>query len=192
VRRAIADGSFEPRLEAGWEAIADPLVALLLERGPRRGRGWIGRRAAAFLHPLAEGRSRLATVPTPFVPHALARLNDLGPRPRIPGAPHIVLAPGALAEAVAARSAAAAQLPREHAHALDESRRGLREHWRVESRWRPASGSTGTRAIEVLDTEAGLWLVVPDDPTVELWPTTPTNVFRALCEIAPYDHDVAA
>ena len=59
---AIADGSFEPRLEAGWEAIADPLVALLLERGPRRGRGWIGRRAAAFLHPLADGRSRLATL----------------------------------------------------------------------------------------------------------------------------------
>ena len=26
----------------------------------------------------------------------------------------------------------------------------------------------------------------------ELWQTRPTNVFRALCEIVPYDHEVAA
>jgi hypothetical protein len=29
----------------------------------------------------------------------------------------------------------------------------------------------------------GYGLVIRDDPTVELWPTTPTAVFRALCDL---------
>ena len=51
----------------------------------------------------------------------------------------------------------------------------------------PGHDASSRHALET----RGLWLVVPDDPTVEQWPTTPTAVFRACSEILPYDHEVA-
>lgn len=71
------------------------------------------------------------------------------------------------------------------------SRSGLREHWLVRTRWDPAPGALAGRVLEVLDTEDGYWLVVPDDPTVELWPTTPTMVFRSLAGLFPMAAEVA-
>jgi len=47
------------------------------------------------------------------------------------------------------------------------------------------------RVLEVLDTDGGYWLVIPDAPTVELWPTTPTAVFRALGQIFPLRDELA-
>ena len=44
--------------------------------------------------------------------------------------------------------------------------------------------------LEVIDTDGGYWLVIPDDPTVELWPTTPTRVYRALCDLFPTSDEV--
>ena len=35
-----------------------------------------------------------------------------------------------------------------------------------------------------------MWLAVPDGPDVELWPTTPTTVFRLLCGILPQEHEL--
>jgi hypothetical protein len=40
-------------------------------------------------------------------------------------------------------------------------------------------------AVEVLDTDGGHWLVVCDGPRVELWPVSPTPVFRGPSRLFP-------
>jgi uncharacterized protein (DUF2267 family) len=69
---------------------------------------------------------------------------------------------------------------------------GLREHWRVETHWAPAEGEPGRRAVEVLDTDDALWRVVADGGAVELWPSSPTAVFRELTRLLPRDAELAA
>jgi hypothetical protein len=69
---------------------------------------------------------------------------------------------------------------------------GRRAHWRLEARWTPAPASPGLRTVEVLDTDGGVWLVVPDAGDVELWPSTPTTVFRQLCALLPRADELAA
>ena len=111
------------------------------------------------------------------------RLNDVGPGPRA-------------RSRAAHRRAARRSWPRrsppatrpalrldddEQAEAFAAVIAGLREHWRVATRWEPDGG----RDLEVLDTEDGYWLVVPDDPTVELWPVTASAVLAGLCDLFP-------
>jgi hypothetical protein len=129
-------------------------------------------------------------MPVLFLPDALARLNDVAPRPRIDPALTIALEPGALATALATRTTAGAALDGDADAVLARTLEGLREHWRIESRWQPAEGSAGVRAVEVVDSDAGMWLVIPSDPTVELWPTTPTTVFRLIAGLFPRDDEL--
>jgi hypothetical protein len=183
---ALAGGALHPRLDAARTVIQRPVAELWLERGDRRGRGWIAGGLSVLLHPLGDGRLRLITVRSPLIVDALVRLNDVGPRPRFEPAIRISLAPGELAEALAtrdprrARPAGAGQTA-----AFERVVGGLREHWRVAATWEPAEGALAGRDLEVLDTEDGYWLVIPDDPTVELWPTTPTAVYRSLAGLLP-------
>jgi hypothetical protein len=183
------DGTAHPALRWSLDAIAGARVALVMERGERRGYGWVGPHGhTALVLPHPDGRRRLMSVRTQFVPDALVRVNGLGPRPRVEPAVRIRLSVPDLAAALATRDASAAQV--DEPEALRGLLAALREHWRVEARWEPADGSTGVRAVEVLDTEEGVWMVVPDDPSVELWPSTPTAVFRAICGLLPFDHEV--
>lgn len=46
------------------------------------------------------------------------------------------------------------------------------------------------RSLEVLDSDAGLWLLVAEDPGLELWPATPTEIFRLLCGLFPDDREL--
>jgi hypothetical protein len=142
-------------------------------------------------HPLRDGRARITALPPALVIDALVRLNDLGPRTRVESTVRIATAPGPLAAALAERTAAHVTLPdSDQAAALADLIGGLREHWRVTVAWDPAEGALDGRRLEVLDTDGGYWLVIPDDPTVELWPTTPTAVFRALCDLFPLPSEV--
>ncbi|MDA0137580.1 hypothetical protein [Solirubrobacter deserti] len=187
----LVDGALHPRLQAAREIVRAPLAELWMERGDRRGRGWVSPRGSVLAHPLPDGRMRLVTVRTPLVIDALVRLNDVGPRPRFEPAIRIAVAPAALAEALAAREAVRAGIADpQQAAAFERVVAGLREHWRVSATWEPADGALGGRDIEVLDTEDGYWLVIPDDPTVELWPATPTAVFRGLCGLLPTFEEV--
>jgi hypothetical protein len=188
---ALPGGALHPSLEQARRVIGEPLTELWLERGDRRGRGWVAAGGSVLLHPLPDGRLRLVSVPSGLIVDALVRLNDVGPRPRAEPAVRIALTAGALAEALAARDASRAGLsdPDQRA-ALDRLVRGLREHWRVAAAWTPADGAVGGRQLEILDTESGYWLIVPDDPTIELWPTTPTAVFRGLCGLFPTDKEM--
>jgi hypothetical protein len=173
--------------EAGRAAMRAPVCELALARGERRGRGWVGPATAGLEVPGPAGSTRHVQLPPRFLPDALARLNDLSPRPRWEPAERLRFSAGELAEILASRDAARAALI---AGATGERLvRALREHWSVVATWAPAPGSTGVRIVEVVDTAEGLWLVVPDDPGVELWPTTPAAVFRLLCALLPRDDE---
>jgi hypothetical protein len=186
---AIVDGAPHPSLEPALQAVEQALCRMRLERGERTGAVWASPAVCAILVP-QEGRLRLSSFPTLFLPDALARVNDLGPRPRIEPARTIAIAPGDLANAIATRSAAGAGLPEDERELLQTTLDGLREHWRVEARWEPSPESPGVRVVEVVDTDAGMWSVIPDGSRVELWPTTPTKVFRALGGLLPRDHEI--
>ena len=182
----LQDGELHPRLAALRAAVADARIQVLLERGDRRGRGWLGPAGAAIAHPLADGRVRLLMLSAAYFVDALVRLNDVGPRPRVEPAVRIAAPPGELAAALAARDPHRLRLADgEQASAFADLVAGLREHWSVAVSWEPADGKIAGRRLEVLDTDGGYWLVVPDDPTVELWPTTPTEVFRGICNLFP-------
>jgi hypothetical protein len=64
---------------------------------------------------------------------------------------------------------------------------GFRARWEVVVRWLPAPGSTGRRAMHVVDTETTLWAVEPGGTGLMVWPTTPTAVWRLL----PRDGELA-
>ena len=165
---------------------------LQIERGGRRGRGWIGPGAAVLAHPLPDGRGRVVTVGVALMVDALVRLNDVGPRP-VPEGPRIRCSPGPLAQALAVREPGRAAIA-DPAQAAEFARlvSALREHWRVAVHWDPAENALSGRDIEVLDTDRGYWLVVPDGPGVELWPSTATDVFRGLCQLFPLPTEVHA
>ena len=166
--------------------MSQPLCTLELARGGRTATGTVGPQAARIEVPGQE-----IVVPPDFVPEALARLNDVGPRPRPEGAGRLRVSVAGLAAALATRDAAAAELTGPDDDALRTILAALRDHWRVEARWAAAEGSPGVRVVEVLDTDAGMWLVVPDGEHVELWPSTPTTVFRQLCALLPRDAELA-
>jgi hypothetical protein len=189
----LPGGRLHPRLAAARAAIAGSIVDILLERGPRRGRGWLAPGEAVLVHPLPDDRVRLVGVSPPLIVDALVRLNDVGPRPRYAPAIKVAVEPGELAEVLATGDPSRATVEEgEPQRALESIAAGLREHWKVTARWEPAEGALPGRALEVLDTDDGYWLVIPDPPTVELWPTTPTAVFRSLAQLFPLTHEIAA
>lgn len=188
----MPDGALHPRLAAVRAAMAGSVVDLLLERGPRRGRGWLAPGEAVLLHPLPDDRVRLVAVSPPLIVDALVRLNDVGPRPRYAPAVKVALEPGELAEVLATGDPSRATVEDGEAErALASIAGGLREHWKVTARWAPAEGALPGRELEVIDTDGGYWLVIPDAPTVELWPTTPTAVFRSLAQLFPLSHEIS-
>lgn len=150
---------------------------LTLTRGDRRARATVGKNETTIIAERAGREDELIRVQTQCLPEALARLNDLGPRPRVESTgTHRVPAPE-LARVIAARRGSG--LP-----ALDELLLTLREHWRVDASWDSWSGKM-SRTVEVLDTEQGLWLVDRGDVDVELSPTTPTQVWRLITGLLP-------
>jgi hypothetical protein len=182
---ALPDGQLHPALAAARSAASGALATMRLERGGREGAAWAASDGAAIAVPRPDGRWQLSAMPVLYLPEALARLNDVGPRRRIEPAVSITLSPGELASALAAREHDAEP-------ALAATLAGLREHWRIESRWEPSEGSAGVRVLEVIDSDAGMWLVIPSDPTVELWPTTPTAVFRLITGLFPRDDELGS
>jgi hypothetical protein len=174
-------------LEPEAQRIVDgALVELRLERGNRVGHAWLAPEGALLRYPLPEGGTRTLPVPPQLLVDALVRLNDVGPRPGPARTQRIFLPADAFDAVLEARDAERSRLEdADQSAALHELVAGLREHWRVAASWEPAEGQLGGRALEVLDTDGGYWLVLRDGPRVELWPVSPTTVFRGLCRLAP-------
>jgi hypothetical protein len=201
---ALRDGQYHPALEAGLDAVLNPVCRLEVRAADVHGRedhcdGWVAGHAAGLLLP-AQGESWEFVVLHPsFVPEGLARIVGLGPRPRTPTAGPLELETELLDELTASdpgRRAGALQLvpgngpddARTTARALAS---GLRSRWEVAVRWLPAPGSTGQRAMHVIDTETTLWAVEPGSTGLVVWPTTPTAVWRLLVTLLPRDEELA-
>jgi hypothetical protein len=187
---ATTDGRLHPALEPAVTAMRAPVCDVRMQRGERQGHGWVDAQVAALLVPADEGRMRMTVLPTAFLPDALARLNDLAPRPRVKRAVELHLTPAQLA-VVLAGSPDAGSDDDDAADALRSIAATKREHWRVDVTWEPAEDADATRGVEVIDTDDGLWLIQARDDDVAVWPTTPTVVFRLLCGLLPHNDELA-
>jgi hypothetical protein len=164
LRAALRQGRLDDAELAPLEA---PEWVLRIELGDAGGDAWIGAGRLVLHTPAGGGGDRLALLPADLLAGTLAELVDLGPRPHAEGAAPLRVRAGELARALAEPAAATGPLA--------PVVRPLRQRWRVQAR-RPGE----QRAVEAIDTTAGIWLVVPDGPEVELVPVTPTYMFRLL------------
>ena len=130
-----------------------------IELGDAVGRGWVGADRLVLQTP----GERLALLPADLLAGTLAALFGLGPRPHAEDAAPLGFGAGELALALAGHEPAPSPLET------------LRLRWRVEAR-RPGE----QRVVEALDTDEGIWLLVPEGSEVRLLPVTPTRVFRLL------------
>jgi hypothetical protein len=156
----IRGGSSHPALRGALAAIVRPdLCTLELDQSGRSMQGWVSYDDAALLLPATDGeeRRRLVSLHPTLLPEALARLVDLGPRPR-----------PASAEAVAPDD-----------HAVGEVHR----RWRLGATWTLDDGTAGGAGIEVLDADTGLWLLHPGEDELLAWPVTPTLVWRQIARL---------
>jgi hypothetical protein len=88
---AVHGNEFHPALQAGLDAILNPVCRLELRRADIHGRedhceAWVAGPATAFLLPRRDERCELVIVHPSFMPEMLARLAALAPRPRVPAA----------------------------------------------------------------------------------------------------------
>jgi hypothetical protein len=156
----IRGGSSHPAISGALAAIVRPdLCTLELAYGGRSMQGWVSYDDAALLLPATDGeeRRRLISLHPTLLPEALARLVDLGPRPR---------------------PAATEPVPCDDGPVGD-----VRRRWRLGATWTLDDGTTGGAVLEVLDAETGLWLVHTRDADLLAWPVTPTFVWRQIVRL---------
>ncbi len=121
-------------------------------------RVWLTSVRAALLLPLDDTlRRRLTDLPVWALPDAVSRLVDLGPRPRPAEAEPVSLSK-LLAD-------------------------GACRHWTLERTDLQADDGTLGGSIEVVDTEAGLWVVEQGDDGLVASPSNPTAVWRAMISL---------
>ena len=153
----IEGGCAHPAVAQALAAVVRPeLCTLELSHSGKAMRGWVSHRAAALLLPADDGderRTLLAVHPT-LLPEALARLVEIGPRPR----------PTVSAPVTDGDPAVGA----------------VRRRWRLVAAWTADDGAAGGGAIEIVDAATGLWLVHGDEL---LWPVTPTFAWRLIVRL---------
>lgn len=206
----IQGGAPHPALAAGLHAVRAPRCRLRADLRAAQGRTetgecWVSDEpVAALLLDLPDGLVEFVTLDPAFLPLALARVVELGPRPRLAAQP--LQAPSGLLDRLTAaepdvRAGAVSELAamapdaatREAVAALSS---GLRRDWVIRSAWQaPAGSELAGRMVRVLDSSAGLWLIQPQAVlgmgAELLWPTTPTMVWRYLTRLLPDDHELA-
>jgi hypothetical protein len=211
----LRGGSPHPKLTDGLDAVAEPVCRLRI-RDHRRYQdawridevdGWIGEEAAALLLDLPDGLREFITVPVMSIPEALARVVEWAPRPAPPGPPLRVpssVPDGLVSPDPASREHAAYRLTNATAAgpmpegAEDSPRRaaeqlvgGLRRYWEAVMSWDPAPGAAAERALRVLDSDSGMWMVQPVAADVTLRPVTPTTLWRELVLLFPSENELA-
>ncbi len=134
----IAGGRAHPAIAGALAAILQPdLCTLELAYSGRSMQGWCSATDAALLLPARgdgdERRTLLAVHPT-LLPEALARLVDLGPRPR----------------------------PQATAPVGPDDIGEPTRRWRLAAAWKDDEGTPGGGAFEIADTPGGLWLLQDD------------------------------
>lgn len=148
-------------LSPALQSLAEQTGSIELAFQGRAMRGWVDREGAALLMPPGEdGRGLLTYMPFSLLPGALAKMADVRPSPRLAPVQPVPYEEGDWA--------------------------GIRRHWRLSVKWRLDAGTDGQpTAVEVLDTDGGLWLLENEDGNGQLiaWPTIPTTVWRRIIRL---------
>jgi hypothetical protein len=198
----------EPRVARLAETVGRAWARLSFDlRGQTTGthvEGWITPEAAALaLGARAHGSSvaDFILLPPGIVPLQLARLLRLGPRAR-PKVVEPVELDAALLEILLCSSkpftlghidalTSGETLIPPWKEVLEELSRGTRGRWRAGCWWNSATQSPQAREMEVVDSDAGSFLVTPKPPgahtfaRVQLRPVTPAAIWRLLCSLMP-------
>jgi hypothetical protein len=153
-------GREDPRVAIALDAVERSQARLRIVRDGVEADAFPAAEAVALLLPRAAGERALRVLPASAAPVAIAQLVGLGPRLRPAGEPLRVPA-GTLATALTQ--------PRDQ----DLLAPPL-SHWRIE---RPP------RALEIVDTGRGLFMVRADRGDAILAPTTPTRAFRGIVRL---------
>jgi len=181
----LSDGQLLAPVARALDAVRKPSCRFSVASRDLEAQGWLDAGLAALLLPVEAGLLELTWVPAAFLPHVLARLVELEPRPASEGPP-LRLAPGTLAHLLAAPGDYA---PLPGAEALGSRGQGdrarqllasVKRHWRIEARTMDEAGPGCARIVEALDTPDGIWRLFADGGCVELRPTSPTRLWRLL------------
>lgn len=140
------------------------LADLRLARAQRETRAWIDAESVVALVPRGE-LFELAAVERRFAADLVARLVELGPRPEPPRST-LRLGTGELALAIANGAG-----PVGGGTGLGE----VRDHWRLDITTRDRRRLDG-RCLEVVDSAAGWWELVPERGVVVVRPTTEASL----------------
>jgi len=193
----LSGDSLDPGLGATLEPVVAPVCRLALRHEAHHSRGWVSSVTASLLVPADAELRRLVRLHPSFLPEALAKLAALGPRTR--GAtPSSLRIPEATFEHLvrtAALDSDAVERARDATPGGGQAPPSVgrvRGSWSVEAEWLDSVGETRGRRVEVLDTEQTLWMLRRTGSEVELSPTSPTAVWRALAGLLPSDGDLRA
>lgn len=168
---AAEGGRMHPTLARPLEAVGSPLAELRIERRATRVSGWMDAHAAILLVPRGEDLFEVAPTAVRFLPDLVARLVELVPRPEGKRLA-LTMAPGALAEAIAAPG------PSATGTGTDTGLPTVRDFWLLETI--EPDGGPRIHRLEVLDTDDGLWQLEREQGSVRLQPTTSAGVRRRL------------
>lgn len=186
------DDRLHPALQPGLDAVLNPICRLVIrmrdgQGGAERGDSWVGGDATALLLDLPNGLCEFGTVHPSFLPAMLARILELGPRPRLAGEP-VQATPELLDQLTDPDPVRRDSAARPLGH---DSLAELHRDWQIQASWQPGGGSAGVRALRVLDTAAGLWLVEPHTDRAVLFPTSPSAVWLELVRLLPTDQELS-
>ncbi|MGH8793273.1 MAG: hypothetical protein ACRDXX_11585 [Stackebrandtia sp.] len=196
----VTDEVPHPSVVPGLQAVSEPVcqmrIAQMDDRGKHRsGDGWLNRDAAALLLDSADGLRELVTVLPTLLPAVVARIVQLGPRPR-PGVEPLgiptAMFDGMLSSDPEERRAASASMA---AHAPEPPMPDVVESfvtgpwrcWSVSMAWLTPEGEQASSNMQVVDTLSGLCMLDIEEQNTSLWPTTATEVWRRLSKLLPDD-----
>jgi len=194
----LVDGRVHPEVGAALAPMERPVCELGVREGERLVEGWMSPAAVTLVLPAGEGRVYVSVLSPSLLPWTLARLVALGPRPRPEVAIGLRLARedldsllgAAVDDPARVRDLIGDDPPVTAARAMEGLTAGLRGRWRVEASWPAPGGRQVERAVEVVDTEGGLWLIDPEAGDVTLRPITPTLAWRLLIRLLPLEHEI--
>jgi len=183
-----------PEVEAALAPMQRPVCELVVRDGGRPAEGWMASNAVTFVVAGDDGLADVSVLHPSLLPWTLAALVELGPRRRSQTAAKLRLGRADLERLLgsrdpeAGRGSAREEAPEEVERALD-ALAGARR-WRAEARWSGPGGQRSERAVEAIDTDAGLWLIEPDGSELSLRPVTSTTAWRLLIRLPPRSYEL--
>jgi hypothetical protein len=177
-----------PRLAQALLALERPIVGLMIGKTGYGMPGWIGEGVFALhvFRGLDGADDQLVSMPADHMAHFLVWLLSIGPRPGADRQGETTVDLDTLNRAIALRLGdrpSAGLLPEPLDGSVAER---FRDWWMATARWPPAEGAPYNIALEVIDTDDGLWSVQRrEDGRAVVRPVAPAQTFIGLGELIP-------